>query len=389
MSDSNRVRVSAIVESTAGTTPSGNLQTLRHTGEELSVVLESKSSNEIRDDRATADVVKTAQSAAGRLNIELSYGTFDDLFLLGAFQSAGWSSAVALLSSGSATIASGVLSATGVDTSAVVGQWVKTEGFSDPANNGYFKIIAKASGSITLAGVAAMVDEGPTASVDVTMGSQIVNGTTQPSYSIEKAFLDLTNTFAAFVGATVNSFNLSFPTDDFITGSFDFLAYNEANASSSIGSGYDAATTTKSLTSVANIAGIIEGSLSAGAANGAAFIDASMQMANNLRGRRVIGNTGFESIGAGRLEITGAARRYFTSNAQFAAVLAFTESAFAYVLNDAAGNAYVLEFPAIHWATGRRVASGPNDDVIADLTWQAKLSATELVMARLVRFPAA
>ena len=389
MSNSNRVRVSAMVETTAGETPAATaLQVLRFTGEELALVLESKASSEIRDDRATADVVKSAESAAGRLNIELSYGTFDSLFLLGAFQSSGWSSASVLLSAGSATIASGVVTVSSWAVSPVVGQWVKCEGFSNSANNTYFKILATTATTITLGGVAAMVDEGPTASVTITMGSQIVNGTTQPSYSIEKAYQDLSNTFAVFVGATVNAFSLSFPTDDFISGSFDFLAYSEANASSTIGSSYTAASTTKSMTSVANVTGIIEGALSAGAANGGSYIDLSMQMSNNLRGRRVIANAGFDSIGSGRLEITGSARRYFTSNSQFAEVLNFTESSFAVVAVDDAGNAYILEFPSIHWATGRRVASGPNDDVIADLTWQAKLDATELVMARLVRFPA-
>ena len=392
MSNTNEVQVSYIKEVTFGTTPSGALTRLRFTGEGLTANTGSSISNEIDATRMTTDVVRTSFDASGPINIELSYGTFDDL-LEGAFQSAGWSSAVVLLSSGSATSnqSAGTISATGIHTNAVVGAWVKIEGFANAASNGYFKILATDTDEITVAGAAQLgADETGASGVTVTMGSQIVNGTTQPSYSIEKNYSDLADAFSAFRGSVVGQFSLEVPSDGFISGSVEFTAKQEEDVDATIGNGsYTDAPTNKSMTGVENVNALIEGRPVAGQANAAQFTRVSMQMNNNLRGRSIIGTLGFISIGAGRLEISGSAEAYFTDSGLYAKYLAFTESAFAFVFEDAAGNAYVLDIPALHFGNGSRTAGEANSDVVAELEWSAKKNATENIMARMVRFPAA
>ena len=51
----------------------------RYTGESLKFAIQNVQSAEIRPDRTESELVQTSGSAAGDINIELSYGSFDDL----------------------------------------------------------------------------------------------------------------------------------------------------------------------------------------------------------------------------------------------------------------------------------------------------------------------
>jgi hypothetical protein len=80
MTDANRTGLAYVAETVWGTTPATpTLKALRFTGESLAASTEFISSNEIRDDRQVSDVVRTNFGASGDINIELSYGAFDDL----------------------------------------------------------------------------------------------------------------------------------------------------------------------------------------------------------------------------------------------------------------------------------------------------------------------
>ena len=81
MSESNRVAVRYVEESTYGVTPadSANWQAIRFTSEALSGTPNTSTSSEIRSDRMIADQIKTGLSVGGDISFELSSGTFDDL----------------------------------------------------------------------------------------------------------------------------------------------------------------------------------------------------------------------------------------------------------------------------------------------------------------------
>lgn len=65
---------------------------IRFTGESLNFSIENTQSEEIRPDRTQTDLVQTSASASGDVNVELSYGSFDDL--LEAALCGAWSSNV-------------------------------------------------------------------------------------------------------------------------------------------------------------------------------------------------------------------------------------------------------------------------------------------------------
>ena len=80
MTDTNRVSLYLLEESTWGTTPSsGAWETLRFTGESLSLNVDTANSAEIRADRNVEDIIRTGENVSGDINFELSHGTYDSL----------------------------------------------------------------------------------------------------------------------------------------------------------------------------------------------------------------------------------------------------------------------------------------------------------------------
>ena len=76
----NRAELRYVAEVTFGTTPaSPALKYLRFKGETLNPGFETVRSDEIRADRSDQDIIKVGAKAAGNVEIELSYGSYDDL----------------------------------------------------------------------------------------------------------------------------------------------------------------------------------------------------------------------------------------------------------------------------------------------------------------------
>tara|TARA_R110002153_G_scaffold147645_3_gene298914 strand:+ start:1299 stop:2210 length:912 start_codon:yes stop_codon:yes gene_type:complete len=75
----SRHNLAYIAETTFGTTPSTpGFQNLRHTGTTLGLSKDAIESEELRDDRQVAHFRHGNKSVSGDVNVELSYGTFDD-----------------------------------------------------------------------------------------------------------------------------------------------------------------------------------------------------------------------------------------------------------------------------------------------------------------------
>lgn len=91
MTDTNRVSLYLLPETTWGTTPAtGAWETLRYTGESLQLNVDTANSSEIRADRNVEDIIRTSENVSGDINFEFSHGTFDSL--LEGLMMASWSS---------------------------------------------------------------------------------------------------------------------------------------------------------------------------------------------------------------------------------------------------------------------------------------------------------
>jgi hypothetical protein len=77
---SNRTAIRIVPETVFGTTPATPaFQNMRYTGESIVYTPRNIVSNEIRSDRATADLIQVGAGVQGDLNVELSFATFDAL----------------------------------------------------------------------------------------------------------------------------------------------------------------------------------------------------------------------------------------------------------------------------------------------------------------------
>lgn len=379
----NRVQMAFVEETEYGVAKTGsNLQTIRPTGENLKSDTDITVSTEIRSDRQTANVVRTGLQVSGPINFELTHDTYDE-WLLAALQATSWATPVVDIA-GETTI-SFANSDQSINDSAsgLAGytqyQWIMVSGAGETVNNGLFKIKTVAAGKIEVYG-STIVDESATASVSITQGKWIANGVNMPSYNIERIYGDLTTTLARFLGCCIGSASLTIPQAGMITGNFGFEGSIEESIAASEGAGYDAATTTVPMSGVNDVADLLEEDASL------AFVSATINIANNLRQRKVAGNLGAISIGVGKFEVSGTLEKYFSDSTFFDKYLDQTASSLTLQLTNANAETYIIDLPSIRYTNGQRSAEGENQDCMANMEWTAFMDPTESITMRIASF---
>lgn len=159
-SDTNRVRMTLVRETSLGVTPTPTprMRAHRFTGEGLQFTPSFAQSEEIRDDRMNSDPTKVNETNQGPINGEISYpadGSPFSLMLESLFFNA-WDKTPQRDNDGTAdSVITGVTATTGVVTvttgpAFVTGHLVRLSGFGVAGNNGLFKIT---TGSATVPAV--------------------------------------------------------------------------------------------------------------------------------------------------------------------------------------------------------------------------------------------
>ena len=373
----NRVSMAFVEEVTFGVTPSGppTLTEVRMTGESLKQTTTTAESAEIVSDRQIPNVVRTKVGADGDVNTELYAGDSLETWIKYAMQSPAKvaSVATASLTCDSVQADNEITASTGTPFSILaVGEWVKIAGFANAETNGYFRVSAvDGGGSSFKTDQVIGADESTVAGVVVTQGAYYTNGTTMNSMSVEKQFEDLTNQFEVFTGLTLGGMNVSVPADGFLTVGFPTMGKQAASGTSTIGDGSNtAASTNETMNGVDSPVAFYENDTAM------SFISLDMALNNNLRSRHNAGDAFAESIGAGKLSITGTFTAYFATAAALNRYLAGTASSLALVTIDRAGNVLVLDLPQVRLTSGTRVAGGQDQDVIAEIGFTAYKDAT-------------
>lgn len=141
----NRASLRYIFESQWGVTPgSGVTREARMTSHSMATKKNTVKSNELRADRMVSDIIETEMMSDGGINFEFSAGTLDDF--MQAFLQGTWTRPMTQ----DTWYGDGVSWATDATVTVVgygdlthyltVGRYMKTEGFINPKNNGYFTI---------------------------------------------------------------------------------------------------------------------------------------------------------------------------------------------------------------------------------------------------------
>lgn len=392
---SNRTALRRVEESTLGVIPTNPaLQEFRYTGEGINFAPTNTSSNEIRSDRQTADLVQVGSDATGNLDIELSFEAYDPELESVLFSDntvvVNMASLITLsVDAGNDQIND---SANGFITAGiVVGQWIRTSGFSNSANNDYFRVNTVTAGTITVDDPGnVLVTEAAGASATI-VGNMIRNGTTRKSYVIQKHIQDIAvPTFINYIGCVVGQMNLEMASGSIITGSFDYQGLGVAAGTDGIGdsqiSGATivAESTNTPMNAVNNIVNILEDN----AVSTNRFSNLSMSINNNLRVADAIGSLNHIDISAGRLEVTGSMNIYYESRAAYERFINGTFFSFSFRAQDAAGNAMIFTFPRVKQSTGTLVAGGLDTDLILETEFTAILDPTTDSMIQIDRFAA-
>lgn len=376
LSSSSRLALRYKPEATFGTPVSASAcYALRTTGESLDYGVSTTTSQEIRSDRATTDLIVTDASASGGFSFELSYGEYD-WFLESALQSTfstvfgtnGVSAAVPT----SATFAASTLTAgaatTGVNafTNLALGQWVKIAGSSISGQNIWAQVsksVSPTSTVLTFEGTPFTGLTGNGGAAVTVSSARLSNGTTQRSATIERFFSDITQ-YATHRGKTVDNFSLDVSTGGLVTGSFDFMGKDMAiQATSQLHATVTPSLANGILSAVNSVVNVLEN----GAALSGTFVQSlKMSYANVLRGQKAIGVLGNAGIGSGSIGIKLNLSMYFADATIYNKFLANTSTSFSWRFQDTAGNGYVFTLPYAKYSAGKVNAGAINQDISAD-----------------------
>lgn len=348
-------------------TGAGVYTLLRNTGESLNTSLESAQSDEIDSTRQMTGSVHVSGSSAGSVNLQLSYGEYDE-FLQSVLQSPNWTVGY---SDTSTNIASNVLTVTST-TGLKPGHLVKLAGLTVTAEDGVYTVLKVISGT-TFSVVETLTDEA-VATVAVTNSGVIENGSTFRSYTFEKDFqVGGASNYFVMSGMVPASMSLSLSSGSIISGEIAFQgATGSASATSKDTGTYIASQTNELMNSVSNVSGI---SFDAVALDGtltpisATFQELSVSLNNNLREQTAVGNLFAAGIGSGRIQAEATATVYFENRGLFDKFLANDSVQIKVKINDNSGNTYGLAFPEMKVSSHEVVASGPDSDVMASVSF--------------------
>ena len=226
-----------------------------------------------------------------------------------------------------------------------------------------------------------LVDESASVGANNRLGGQITDAGTRTSFSIEKEFQDLTNTFQAVTGWVPGEMTISGEAggDGMVGVSFNGIGKDVTLPTSTIGDGYTAAPTNRLMNVIDHTKSVLE----AGAAS--KMNSFSFTINNTLRGIQNVGVLGNDDLLAGALSISGTITQHFLNTTILTKYVDFTDSSLAFIFNGN-GGAYVFDFPAVNYTDGEVFATGRNADVIASLPFSSKEEGTEAKQVRIVRF---
>lgn len=386
LAQGNVTKTKYIVEVTPGTTPAGQLTILPVKTSNINASKTTVTSQEIRSDRATADLILAIGSSAGDLGIEYSFTDYTDFLesALGGTKSTLVALVAVDISAASADNSYNSVAAAFSTANILPGMWIKVKGFATAANNGISKVVSVTTSKIIVSHKT-LVNEaiGPS----VTVNSQSIrNGAVKKTFTIEKEYPDLTTTFSNHKGMLVNTATINASSGAIVEGTFGFIGRDSNWTTTTVGTGADitpAATPIMSATSNAGsifVDGVVLANTYAKSIN--------LSLNNNARALDAISNAYPIDVNLGSLSATVAMQLFFNSSAEIAKFLAGTAISLSWSFFDSTGNYIVIDIPYAKYNTATVSAASLNSDTMQDLNLTALLSPTLNYMVQISLLPA-
>lgn len=385
--ETSDTRLSYIKEVDCALPGTPELKELRKTSWGLVAAVDNVTSEEINSTRQVSDRIPTGGGLAGPMGLELSYKEYDP-FMAAALQSA-WIDINETIADFEVTANNTFIRTTGsfVTDGLIPGVWIKTSGFTNAANNDYFKVLTVAATTITVESAASatplVVEAAASRSYKA---SWIKNESTKASFYFELYLQSITgDQHLAYNNVEVNNMNLDFTAESVITGSFDFLGVKpELIAATVDNSGTPSSSELNDvMNTTSNVSNIRLGGSLLTATYAQNF---TLATTNNMAKRPAVG--AFYGVGqlSGEFEATGSLNLYMDSAAEYENWLNNTARSLDWRVNDAAGNTYILEVPRFKWTDVPLEVPGKNQDVFLSGTWGAVKDPTTGVSLIINRF---
>ena len=369
--EANAAQISYGIEATYGTAPATAFQAIRITGESLTDTKQRSRPSEINTTRESSAAVTTQESAGGAINYALSYATFDDL--IASNLNADWQAPVVIasvagdiaLTNTSATAATLISTTAAKFASVKAGQWIRLLGFTNAANNGFYRVASVVSSqSLVLTSLVATVTETPAGTAAQVRAQTIQNGTTFKSLFLQKKLAAAL--WLQYAGAYISSWSLSGGIGQFLTGTFNVLAKSETNATVDASTGgVTAAPTGKVIDPIGGFVGVLQSETAL-----PAVVDSWSITSTNVGAALEFGMGSSAAAGvlAGMAEVTGTIKMYFRDFSLYTKFKAETTGPLEFIVQDAAKNAYVITLLNAYLCNPQINAGGPNQPVYATFT---------------------
>ena len=389
LASSSLVQVRYIPELTFGVIPvAGNPKNLRITGESLDFTISKEQSKEINSSRTISSVTSVTAAASGALNAELSYQEYDSL--IAAILQSAWVvygtngvQGTAATVTATATTLTASVAPTGNDawTGLQRGQWFRLVHPATANNGKLFRVSTSVAPTTT---VITLDTNTPAAVVASTAGalvatSRLSHGTTQTSYTIERAATDISQ-FLAYTGMTPSKMSVNVASGSLTTVTFDFM-----------GKGAERDGVTQLPGSPVNsyafdIHSGVSGSScvlwEAGVPLTGTFVKSiALTYDNMLRSQEAICTLGAVGIGAGTISITGTLSVYFADGNLFDKFVSNTNSSLIFSSLDTAGNGYIFTVPVANVSSWKVTAGSKDQDLMAEINFVGLRDAANAVPA--------
>lgn len=378
---SNLVRVTFIEETTYGETPAtGNFNTARFTSESFSGTPDTVESQQIRIDRQSSGQIVTGLAVEGTMNFELAKESSLDLMIASAMYN-DWDVATTVtvdLSYNAATKeltrASGTWS--GDAKPVKVGDFLTLAGFVASANNTQVMVTSIDSGTV----IKVEFPKNPAPVTEVGSGTsykradKLAIGTTKKSFSVEKAFTDLTTKAIIYKGMIVSQMELSVAYGELINGTMTLSgnSYQTADIAAEFITNsrtINAAATSQTFNGSIDMPFLTTNALGSFSQDGLDIQSVNLSLNNNLSPQNVIGTAAPKDYTPGTAQVEVGLMAYLSNDVWAILAKKLTQDPFAlgFMVKNS-GGWYGFYMPKIQVSFPDPSSGGQNQDVMLDMT---------------------
>jgi hypothetical protein len=342
MTSTNYTSISYLEETTPGTIETvGSFQILPTTGGAPTGNLTTATSEVIRRDRMTDDLIVVDSDVNGSMNFEMSYAPYKPI-LTSLMRNTSNDTDLTGTDVAADNTGSQFTSSTTDFSNIKVGEYVLVSGFTDTTINTVYKVTSVAASALGVTPAPA-VDEAAGNSVGV-KGSNIRNGASvSETYSFLKLIEGITNpAYFYYSGCIVNKASLNFEMAAVLKGTFDIVGREETVTETAIN--VNALTDVPSYDLMNSVSSITDIDIQ-GLSSSTCFQKMDLTIDNKSEAAKCIGTLGAKGHSDFSLEVKGSIDLYFDDIVAYSKYKNSESFSVAVVLKDASNNYLIVYMP--------------------------------------------